>query len=79
MLPSLTKIPTSCTGLELVLLVFPAKTNACSPTFDPDGNVAPVAAMANCPVPSDDMVAPPRSIVSAATYRVCHLLELDPS
>ena len=41
--------------------------------------MAPEAAISRFPVPSDLMVAPPRSIVSAATYTVCHLLVELPS
>ena len=78
-LPSLTNILTSCAGLCVVAFVFPPKTSALSPTFDPLGNVAPVAAMAKLPVPSDDMVAPPRSIVVDATNNFCHLREADPN
>ena len=48
-------------------------------TFDPEGKVAPLAEISNDPVESDEIVAPPRSIVSAATYKVCHLLLLDPN
>ena len=78
-LPSLTNTFTICTGLAPVLLVLPPSTIVWSTTFEPDGNVAPVAEMANDPVESEEIVAPPRSIVSAATYNVCHLLLLDPN
>ena len=78
-LPSLTNTFTSCTGLAVVLLVFPPSTIAWSTTFDPCGSVAPEAEIVNDPVVSDEMTAPPRSIVSAATNKVCHLLEDDPN
>ena len=78
-LPSHTKTLTICTGLAVVFVVFPPKTRACSPTFEPVGSVAPVAAIVNSPLPSDLIVAPPRSIVSAAKYAVCHLLDALPN
>ena len=78
-LPSLTNTFTICTGLAFVLLVLPPSTIDWSTTFDPCGNVAPVAAIVNSPLPSDLIVAPPRSIVSAAKYAVCHLRVTDPN
>ena len=76
-LPSLTNIGTISTGLFAVADVLPSNEIGCCCTLLPAGNVAPVAAMLSVPVPSEEMVAPPRSIVSAATYKVCQrLLEL---
>ena len=44
----------------------------------PVGSTAPSAAIVTEPVPSELIVAPPRSIVFAATNKVCHLRVLEP-
>ena len=82
-LPSLVYTFTNCIGLFAVAEVFPCN---CIPwvvspdfTLDPVGSVAPVAAISIVPVPSDEIVAPPISSVSADRYAVCHLLEDDPN
>ena len=49
-----------------------------SPAFEPAGNVAPVAAIAIDPVPSELIVAPPRLIVSPAKKISLNLLEALP-
>ena len=46
-----------------------------APAFEPAGNVAPVAAIAIDPVPSELIVAPPRLIVSPAKNISLNLLE----
>ena len=48
-LPSLTNTDTICTGLAVVLLVFPPRTMAWSTTLEPTGSVAPVAEISNDP------------------------------
>ena len=78
-LPSLTKIPTFCTGRTAVPEVAPNNAIGLFTTLLPVGNVAPVAAIVKLPLPSDEIVAPPRSIVSAATNKVCHLLVVEPN
>ena len=82
-LPSLVYKFTNCIGLFAVAEVFPCN---CIPwvvshdfTLDPVGSVAHVAAISIVPVPSDEIVAPPKSIVSEDKYTVCHLRELDPN
>ena len=40
--------------------------------------MAPVALMSKDPVVSDEIIAPPKSMVSAATNNVCHLRVLEP-
>ena len=45
-----------------------------SPAFEPAGNVAPVAAIAIVPVPSELIVAPPRLIVCPAKNISLNLL-----
>ena len=78
-LPSLRNNPTVCTGLESVPAFEPFNDIPFAPTLLPCGSVAPLAAISRFPDPSDFMVAPPRSIVSAATYTVCHLLVTLPN
>ena len=51
----------------------PAMTSV--PIFEPIGKVAPAAAIAIVPEPSEDIVAPPKSIVEAARYAVLHLFD----
>ena len=48
-----------------------------SPALEPDGKVAPVAAMDIVPVPSEEIVAPPMSTVSDAKKTLFHLLNND--
>ena len=55
-----------------------AEAIALAPTFEPAGNVAPVAAIAIVPVPSELIVAPPRLIVSPAKNNVLHLFVAEP-
>ena len=78
-LPSLTNTLTFCTGLAAVFPVAPRIDIGLVASLEPVGRVAPVAAMVNSPLPSDFIVAPPRSIVSAAKYAVCHLRDALPS
>ena len=78
-LPSLTNTFTFCTGLAAVLPVAPRIDIGLFCNLLPTGRVAPAAAISIVPDPSDDIVAPPISIVSAATNNVCHLFELDPN
>ena len=49
------------------------------PILDPIGNVAPEAAIAIVPDPSDEIVAPPKSIVAADNHIFFHLNELLPN
>ena len=76
-LPSLTNTFTFCTGLAAVLPVAPSMDIGLFCNLLPTGSVAPAAAISIVPEPSDDIVAPPISIVSAATNNVCHLFELE--
>ena len=72
-LPSLTNTFTFCIGLAAVLLVAPKIDIGLEASLLPVGSVAPVAAISIVPEPSEEMVAPPMSSVSADKNAVCHL------
>ena len=63
--PDLVKKGTVITESAAVLVPVPLTTSSLpSAVFYPEGNVAPVAAIAIVPVPSDEIVAPAKSIES---------------
>lgn len=72
--PSLTNIFTFCMGLAPVPDVEPNICILLLETLLSSGRVAPVAEIDIAPVPSEEIVAPPMSIVSLARNAVFHLL-----